>query len=133
MFHCSFSCIGTILIALKWQTKNDGKWWQKKKKKITENAQSLLGLQVLNILTLEKSWENTWKICETYSKSTINTAWKVSVFGVFLVRILLHSYRIRRDISHLFVFIPNTGKYGPEKLRIQTCFTHWKILGKWYF
>ena len=44
------------------------------------------------------------------------TAWKVSVFGVFLVRVFLHLERIRRDTLylHLSVFSPNAGKYGPE-------------------
>ena len=40
-----------------------------------------------------------------------NTAWKVSVFGVFLVRI------------YLSVYGRNAGKYGPEKLGIRTLFT----------
>ena len=38
---------------------------------------------------------------------------KVSVFGVFLVRIFPHSDWIRRDTAEC-------GKYGPEKLLIQT-------------
>ena len=37
-----------------------------------------------------------------------STAWKASLFGVFLVCIFRH------------VFSPNAGKYGPEILRIQT-------------
>ena len=42
------------------------------------------------------------------------TAWHVSVFAVFLVRIFPHSDWIRRDTSYLSVFSPNAGKYGPE-------------------
>ena len=42
-------------------------------------------------------------------------AWKVSVFGVFLVRIFSHLDWIWRD--YLFVFSTNAGKYEPEKLR----------------
>ena len=38
-----------------------------------------------------------------------NTAWIVSVFGVFLVGIFTNSVRIWS------VFSPNAGKYGPEK------------------
>ena len=39
------------------------------------------------------------------------TAWKVSKYGVFLVRIFPHT-----DWQHgLSVFSPNAGKYGPEK------------------
>ena len=53
------------------------------------------------------------------------TAWKVSVFGVFLVRIFPHSDWIRRDTEYLLVFSPNVGKYWQEKLRIRTLFTQW--------
>ena len=49
-------------------------------------------------------------------KQKILTAWKVSIFVVFLVRIFPYSGWIRRE----FVFSPNTGRYGPEKLRIRT-------------
>ena len=68
------------------------------------------------------------------------TAWKVSVFGVFLVHIFPHSngiitsnakkyrsekLRIRTlfiQSEYLCVFSPNAGKYAPEKLRIRTLF-----------
>ena len=39
--------------------------------------------------------------------SNVITAWNVSVFGVFLVRIFLYSH-------YLSIFSPNAGKYGPE-------------------
>ena len=52
-----------------------------------------------------------------------HTMWKVSVFGVFLVRIFPHSDRIQRDTPNPSVFSSNTRKYGPQKLRIQTLFT----------
>ena len=55
------------------------------------------------------------------------TAWKVSVFGVFLVGIFLHSNWIRRDIPYLSVFSQNARKYGTEKLRIQVLFTQWVL------
>ena len=51
----------------------------------------------------------------------------MSVFGVFLVRILPHSELIRRDTLYLSVFNPNTWKYGPEKLEIRTLFTKWTV------
>ena len=57
-------------------------------------------------------------------KITLSTSWKVSVFGVFLVRILPQSDWIRRNTLFLSVLIPNEGKYGPVKLRIRTLFTH---------
>ena len=44
----------------------------------------------------------------------------MSVFGVFLYRVFLHSDWIRRVILYLFVFSPNKGKYGPEKLQLRT-------------
>ena len=53
----------------------------------------------------------------------ITTAWKMSVFWVFLVYISPHLDWIRRDTPYLSTFSPNEGKYGPEKLRIQTLFT----------
>ena len=58
-----------------------------------------------------------WRLAFMY------TGWKVSVFGVFLVRIFPHSDWIRRGTVHLPVFIPNWGKFGPEKLWIRIFFT----------
>ena len=52
-----------------------------------------------------------------------NSAWKKSVFGVFLVFIFPHSDWIRRDTEYIFVFNPNAGKYRPEKLWIRTLYT----------
>ena len=49
----------------------------------------------------------------------ITAAWKMSVFGVLLVHIFLHSDWIRKDTEYL---------YGPEKLRIQTHFMQWTFL-----
>ena len=40
------------------------------------------------------------------------TAWKVSVFGVILVRISLHLDWIQRDTPYLSVFSPNARKCG---------------------
>ena len=51
------------------------------------------------------------------------TAWKMSVFGVFLVRIFPYLDWIQRDTPYPSLFGPNVGKYGPEKLRIRTLFT----------
>ena len=51
------------------------------------------------------------------------TAWKLSIFRVFLVHIFQHSDWIYRDTPYLLVFTPNAGKYWPEKLRIRTLFT----------
>ena len=51
------------------------------------------------------------------------TAWKVSVLGLFVVRIFPHSDLIRRDTSYLSVFSPNARKCRPEKLRIWTLCT----------
>ena len=51
------------------------------------------------------------------------TAWKLSVFQVFLVRIFPHLYWIQRDIPYNSVFSPNAGIYQSEKLRTQTLFT----------
>ena len=71
-----------------------------------------------NLLAIQRSlvnYQRYWRIPYT--------AWKVSVFGVFLVRIFPHLDWIRRDAPYLSVFIPNTRKCGPEKLQIWTLFT----------
>ena len=55
----------------------------------------------------------------------------MSVFRVFLVRIIPHSDWTRRQTErervrqYLSVFSPNSGKYGPEKLRMRTLFKQW--------
>ena len=85
-------------------------------------------------------WHRGWySITTTYFHYTINsiclcykhfnlvtiTAWKLSVFRVFLVHIFSHSDWIWRDAEYLFIFSPNAGKCGAEKLQIQTLFTQW--------
>ena len=42
------------------------------------------------------------------------TAWKVSIFGVILVRIFPHLDWIRRDTQYLSVLSPNVGKCRPD-------------------
>ena len=60
----------------------------------------------------------------------LNTALKVVVFGVILVRIFLYLDWIRRNTSHLSVFCLNAGQSGSEKLRIWTLFTEQSIFKK---
>ena len=67
-------------------------------------------------------------------KIIIITSWNVFVFGVFLVRIFLHSDWIRRVTPYLSVFSLIAGKYGPEKLGIWTLIMQWilvKQVNKW--
>ena len=64
---------------------------------------------------------------ETFGKFYLQntfTVWKVSVFGVILVRIFPHLDLIRRDTPYLSIFSLNVGKYRPELLRILTLFMH---------
>ena len=56
-------------------------------------------------------------------KELIITVWKVSVFGVFLVRIFPYSDWVRRDTKYLCAFSQTAGKYRPEKLQIRTLST----------
>ena len=64
------------------------------------------------------------KVKQTFSEgSTHALCKKVSVFGVFLVRVFPHSEGIRRDTDYLAVFSANARKHGPEKLQIRTLFT----------
>ena len=65
-------------------------------------------------LWLTLLWEH---LCTYY------IAWKLVVFGVFLIRIFPHWDWIRRDNPFLPVFSPNAGKYRPEKLQIPPLFT----------
>ena len=60
------------------------------------------------------------------SRGYLNTAWKASTFGVFLVRIFPHLDWIWRDMEYLSWFSPKAGKYRPEKVWIQTLFTQWQ-------
>ena len=62
--------------------------------------------------------------------SVNNTAWKVHIFGIFLVPIFSHSDWIRIVTLYLSVFSPNARKCGPEKLRTRTFFTQYKLLWK---
>ena len=64
------------------------------------------------------------------SRVIMSTAGKAYIFGVFLVCILSNLDWIRKDPEHLSVFSPNTGKYGPEKLRIRALFTQWDFSEK---
>ena len=48
------------------------------------------------------------------------TAWKVSIFHIFLVSIFPHLDWIRRDTPYLSIFSPDARKYGPEKLQTRT-------------
>ena len=56
------------------------------------------------------------------------SAWKVAVFGDFLVLIFPHLDWIRKDSPYLSVFNPNARNYGPKKHRIRTVFTQWLAL-----
>ena len=51
------------------------------------------------------------------------TVEKVSIFGVFMVRIFPHSDLIGKDTPYLSVFSRNAAKYGPEKFPIRPLFT----------
>ena len=74
--------------------------------------------KVLKVKFIDQPEENyldtlhIWKCANSIDKSS--TAWKVSVFGVILVRIFPLSDWIRRGTENLSVFSPNAGKSGPE-------------------
>ena len=54
---------------------------------------------------------NTVSVSSPLSDLTLATAWKVSRYGVFLVRI----FQQLEYTKYLSVFSPNAGKYGPGK------------------
>ena len=57
----------------------------------------------------------------------INTAWKMSSYRVFTVRIFPHSNSMQRDTEYLSVFSSNVGKYRPEKNSVFWHFSHSEI------
>ena len=59
---------------------------------------------------------------QTYPE--LQTGWKVSVSGVFLIRIFSLLY---------WILSPNVGKYGPEKLLIRTHFTQWQATHNFHY
>ena len=69
-----------------------------------------------------KASKHNWQNVQHKQK---NTAWKVSLFEVFLFYIFRHSDWKRRDTDYFSVFSQNVGECGPEKLRIRTLFTRW--------
>ena len=93
-------------------------------------------------LVLRISWENTNLILKNmiYSKSYMKLSHYVKsvsirscsrpyfpAFGLNMGRYeVRHSDWIWRDTKYLFVFSPNAGKYGPEKLRIRTFYTQFR-------
>ena len=59
------------------------------------------------------------------------TGWKVFAFGIFLVRLFLHTNWMRRFTLQLSVFSPSIGKYGPEKFRTRTLFAQLIVQCDW--
>ena len=79
----------------------------------------------------EKNFRKTEFFCliSKCSENVADTTFKHDIHCVksirirsFLVRIFPHSDLIRGDADYLSILSPNTGKCGPEKLRIQTIF-----------
>ena len=70
-----------------------------------------------------REWLPLATLCGVHSDSKEITAWKVSVFGVILVRIFPHSDLIQRDTQYRSKFSPYAGKYKPEQLQIRSLFT----------
>ena len=71
------------------------------------NFNKLFEKTFVRMSILRKSYE-----LSTYKKR--DTAWNVSVFGVFLVSIFPNSDWIRRDTVYLSVFSSNAGKYDQK-------------------
>ena len=71
-------------------------------------------LLVIYTLVFICFWDNYFQSTSTLQSTTLITAGKVFVFGVFLVRIFLYSDWIWRDTLYLSVFKPNAVKCGPD-------------------
>ena len=68
-------------------------------------------------------YNTNWYLAAVVVKYLKGSLREKCLFRAFLVRIFPHSDWIRRNTTYLSIFSPNTGKYGPEKLRIRTLFT----------
>ena len=75
------------------------------------------------IVLLSISIAHTKRVKSIIRNHTDSTTWKVSVFGVILVRIFLHLDWIQRDTLYPSVFSANAGKPWPEYFRIRALFT----------
>ena len=95
---------------------------------LTKVTVKIFSINQMNGLVRYRGYRSLTKYCNYQRRIWDHvkhfTTWKVSVFGVFLVLNFPHSNWIWRDTPYLSVFCLNTGKYGPEKLRIRTLFTH---------
>ena len=92
-----------------------------------------------SLITTIKFYENRFRsilwtnLCSEYfhyespSYFAYNHCVKVSVFGVFLVRICPYLDWVRQNMENHSVFYLNERKYRPEKLRIRTLFTQWLL------
>ena len=69
------------------------------------------------------TWSTILDVCLVFDASPSDTAWKLCIFGVFLVHIFPYSDWIQRDTEYLSVLCPNAGKHGQGKLQIRTIFT----------
>ena len=87
---------------------NIGRWWIK-------------SLPVKHLWWTIDVWQGPKYASDIGRSSTL----RVSILGVFLVRIFPPSDWIWRDTSYLSIFNPNVGKCGLEKLLIPT-FGHLK-------
>ena len=70
--------------------------------------------------------DKIWNLSTAWKGPYSKFFWSVFSYEVFLVRIFLRLGRMRKDTLYQFLFSLNARKYGPEKLRIETLFTHWK-------
>ena len=75
------------------------------------------------IVLLSISIAHTKRVKSIIRNHTDSTTWKVSVFGVILVRIFLHLDWIQRDTLYPSVFSANAGKPWPEYFQIRALFT----------
>ena len=114
--------------------------WNMFKVNNKDNRTTPMAIKFLLFIRLtKKHFILEWETASQIRMCMYITAWKVSVFGVFLVSIFPHSDWIWRDTPYLSVFSPNAERYWPKKRQIRTLFTQcitWKCyrpLAKKYY
>ena len=116
ILHSRISVILVVMLFVDWMTR----WCH-----LTEHSlfrKGFQGDQISSKIFVSLGKDILMNFCQ-FLQPTLREKCPYSLFGVFLVTTFSRSDLIRRDTRYLSVFSQNAGKYGPEKLQIQTLFT----------
>ena len=119
ILHSRISVILVVMLFVDWMTR----WCH-----LTEHSlfrKGFQGDQISSKIFVSLGKDILMNFCQ-FLQPTLREKCPYSLFGVFLVTTFSRSDLIRRDTRYLSVFSQNAGKYGPEKLQIQTLSRNWK-------